>query len=328
MKRSKWLIVFLVVFCCLLSTASASTVTQYKYFWDIEYYSGKLPNGKSISSLKGTFSSPFGKNGTITGVHMEPRHISSYIHQGVDFAGGGVAVKAVSKGKVIAKGTDGSYGQRIIIQHYDANNNLVDVYSLYAHLQSYTGCPAVGSTVSKGQQIGVSGSTGGDFAAHLHFSIYTKNASGRVYRLYPLKYFIPDSHYNRGNYMDYIQKPITTTSSTTLSVETGVYSVRQAYSKLYIVYRKKGSSWNQAAMTKKSTYKNTITWEWNMPPAYWNTDIEYYIVGTCNKNSTTLQYRTTRPAASFKSSSTNYSTSSNPGVYYQWRVNRTLPPET
>ncbi len=328
MARYCKLVFVVIVFCILLATASASPVTQYKYFWDIEYYNGKLPNQQYISALKGTFTSPFGNNGTITGVHMEPRHISSYIHQGVDFAGGGVTVKAVADGIVYLKGTSGSYGQRIVIQHVNSSNTPMEVYSLYAHLNNYNGCPAIGKSVTKGQSIGVSGNTGGDFAPHLHFSIYTKH-NGIIYRLYPLKYFITNSHYNRGNYMDYLQKPETTVTSTNakITVEAAVYSVRQADSKLFVVFRKKGSSWNQVAMTKKTPTSNTTTWEWYIPYKFWNADIEYYIVGTCQRNSISKKYRTTRPAAAFYSSTndTNYYVSSNPGIYYQCRVNLTPP---
>ncbi len=48
MARYCKLVFVVIVFCILLTTASASPVTQYKYFWDIEYYNGCLISNISL----------------------------------------------------------------------------------------------------------------------------------------------------------------------------------------------------------------------------------------------------------------------------------------
>ncbi|MFD7222213.1 peptidoglycan DD-metalloendopeptidase family protein [Streptomyces sp. NPDC059892] len=91
---------------------------------------------------------------------------SSGYHTGVDFsASSGTPVKAVGDGTVVTAGWGGSYGNQIVIQHSDG------MYSQYGHLSSLE--VSAGDTVSAGQQIGLSGSTGNSTGPHLHFEIRT-----------------------------------------------------------------------------------------------------------------------------------------------------------
>jgi murein DD-endopeptidase MepM/ murein hydrolase activator NlpD len=91
---------------------------------------------------------------------------SSGYHTGVDFrASSGTPVKAVSPGTVVSAGWGGSYGNEVVIRHHDGR------YSQYAHLSALN--VRSGQSVSGGQQIGYSGSTGNSTGPHLHFEIRT-----------------------------------------------------------------------------------------------------------------------------------------------------------
>ncbi|QGV77558.1 M23 family metallopeptidase [Streptomyces ficellus] len=91
---------------------------------------------------------------------------SSGYHTGVDFsASSGTTVKAVGAGTVVSAGWSGAYGNEVVIKHADGN------YSQYAHLSSLS--VSSGQSVSGGQQIGLSGSTGNSTGPHLHFEIRT-----------------------------------------------------------------------------------------------------------------------------------------------------------
>ncbi|MFI0982160.1 peptidoglycan DD-metalloendopeptidase family protein [Streptomyces sp. NPDC021093] len=91
---------------------------------------------------------------------------SSGYHTGVDFrASSGTPVKAVGAGTVVSAGWGGAYGNEIVIKHNDGR------YSQYAHLSALN--VRSGQSVSGGQQIGYSGSTGNSTGPHLHFEIRT-----------------------------------------------------------------------------------------------------------------------------------------------------------
>ncbi|MEV4330842.1 LysM peptidoglycan-binding domain-containing M23 family metallopeptidase [Streptomyces sp. NPDC049597] len=96
---------------------------------------------------------------------------SSGYHTGVDFiAGSGTSVKSVGPGTVVSAGWNGSYGNEVVIQHGDGT------YSQYAHLSSLS--VSSGQSVSGGDQIGLSGSTGNSTGPHLHFEIRTSPSYG------------------------------------------------------------------------------------------------------------------------------------------------------
>ncbi|WP_412076109.1 peptidoglycan DD-metalloendopeptidase family protein [Streptomyces xanthophaeus] len=96
---------------------------------------------------------------------------SSGYHTGVDFiARSGTTVKAVGAGTVVSAGWSGSYGNEVVIRHADGN------YSQYAHLSSLS--VSSGQSVTAGQRIGLSGSTGNSTGPHLHFEIRTSPSYG------------------------------------------------------------------------------------------------------------------------------------------------------
>ena len=87
------------------------------------------------------------------------------MHKGIDIARpSNRTIKAADNGVITSAGYDGSFGNKIVIDH---NNGYI---TIYAHLSSID--VKVGQTVSKGAKIGVMGSTGNSTGVHLHFEIH------------------------------------------------------------------------------------------------------------------------------------------------------------
>ncbi|MCX5394312.1 LysM peptidoglycan-binding domain-containing M23 family metallopeptidase [Streptomyces sp. NBC_00094] len=115
-----------------------------------------------VSPVSGGISTPYRASGSMW---------SSGYHTGVDFiASSGTTVRAVGAGTVVSAGWSGAYGNEVVIQHADGS------YSQYAHLSSLA--ISSGQSVSGGQQIGLSGSTGNSTGPHLHFEIRTSPSYG------------------------------------------------------------------------------------------------------------------------------------------------------
>jgi murein DD-endopeptidase MepM/ murein hydrolase activator NlpD len=121
--------------------------------------------GRVISG-KGIFASPI-PGAAITsgfGSRVHPIYGDVRMHTGIDFrAAMGTTVRAAGAGKVVFAGAKGGYGNTVIIDH---GNSLA---TLYGHLSSIG--VRVGQTVSKGQAIARSGSTGASTGPHLHFEV-------------------------------------------------------------------------------------------------------------------------------------------------------------
>jgi murein DD-endopeptidase MepM/ murein hydrolase activator NlpD len=84
-------------------------------------------------------------------------------HRGVDYAAPtGTEVQAAGEGRIIARGANGSYGNRVEIQHGG------NITTLYAHLSRF-GSFRVGDHVEQGDIIGYVGMTGGATGPHLHY---------------------------------------------------------------------------------------------------------------------------------------------------------------
>ncbi|MGV9242730.1 M23 family metallopeptidase [Streptomyces sp. NPDC003710] len=90
-------------------------------------------------------------------------------HTGQDFAvPSGTRVVAVHAGTVVKAGGDGAgdgsaYGNAVVVKHPGGT------YSQYAHLSRID--VRAGQSVTTGQRIGLSGSTGNSNGPHLHFEI-------------------------------------------------------------------------------------------------------------------------------------------------------------
>lgn len=91
-------------------------------------------------------------------------------HDGIDIVSstGDKRIFAVEKGRVVRKEYVQGYGNVIVLNHND------EVYTLYAHLESFDPEIEVGVNVEAGQKIGIMGSTGEGTGPHLHFGVYDK----------------------------------------------------------------------------------------------------------------------------------------------------------
>lgn len=92
------------------------------------------------------------------------KKVDEQVHLGYDLAQTtNMPVKAANAGKVIYADRLGIYGNCIIIDHG------YSLQSLYGHMSRLIA--KVGDSVQKGQEIGISGSTGMAFGDHVHFSM-------------------------------------------------------------------------------------------------------------------------------------------------------------
>ncbi|MBT2364547.1 peptidoglycan DD-metalloendopeptidase family protein [Streptomyces sp. ISL-10] len=130
----------------------------------------KASTEKAATPASSGWTAPVG-GGISTPYRASGAMWSSGYHTGVDFiAGSGTSVKSVGPGTVVSAGWSGSYGNEVVIQHGDGT------YSQYAHLSSLS--VSSGQSVSGGEQIGLSGSTGNSTGPHLHFEIRTSPSYG------------------------------------------------------------------------------------------------------------------------------------------------------
>lgn len=96
----------------------------------------------------------------------------TYYHKGIDIVNySGPPVVAADSGKVVVAGyvDRTGYGNRVVIDHGNGYT------TLYAHLSKALVSP--GQYVSKGQKIGIMGSTGRSTATHLHLEIRKNGAA-------------------------------------------------------------------------------------------------------------------------------------------------------
>ncbi len=94
-------------------------------------------------------------------------------------------VYAAAAGTVAASGRNSANGNYVIIKHTVSGKT---VYSFYAHLKSYSA--KKGTSVSKGQKIGVIGNTGSAAGSvkHVHFAIVDSLSSNGGYYGYATKF--------------------------------------------------------------------------------------------------------------------------------------------
>ena len=84
-------------------------------------------------------------------------------HRGVDYAAPtGTPVKAAGDGKITSRGSNGGYGNAVILQHGG------NITTLYAHLSRF-GSQKAGTRVRQGDIIGYVGSSGLATGPHLHY---------------------------------------------------------------------------------------------------------------------------------------------------------------
>ncbi|WP_405193034.1 peptidoglycan DD-metalloendopeptidase family protein [Streptomyces anulatus] len=137
---------------------------------DSEGSGSSAQTGSSEATGSG-WSAPLASANVTTQYRASGASWSSGYHTGSDFqAASGTPVLAIGPGTVVSAGNSGSYGNEVVIKHEDG------MYSQYAHQTSLN--VSVGQTVTGGQQIGLSGSTGNSTGPHLHFEVRTGPSYG------------------------------------------------------------------------------------------------------------------------------------------------------
>lgn len=136
----------------------------------------------AAAAVKGTGSLmwPTPSSNVVTsgfGNRMHPVYRVLRQHTGIDIAAGyGAKVLAADSGSVLTSAYSSSYGNYVVLNHGNG------VTTLYAHLSSRS--VSAGQSVTKGQQIGLVGSTGVSTGAHLHYEV---SVGGQ--RVNPLQYY-------------------------------------------------------------------------------------------------------------------------------------------
>jgi murein DD-endopeptidase MepM/ murein hydrolase activator NlpD len=98
------------------------------------------------------------------GYRVHPVYGTTRFHSGVDIDGAcGQPIFAGEDGTVLSAGSNGGYGNFTVVDHGDG------LATAYAH-QSSVGVSS-GQSVSRGQQIGLVGTTGLSTGCHLHFEV-------------------------------------------------------------------------------------------------------------------------------------------------------------
>ncbi|MEK4231208.1 M23 family metallopeptidase [Solibacillus sp. FSL H8-0538] len=123
--------------------------------------------GTKVIPSRGTGTFAWPTNGGYISSDMGARW-GSY-HRGIDIARpSNYAIKASDNGVVTFTGWDGTYGNKIVVNH----NNGYE--TIYAHLSKIS--VSVGQVVAQGSSMGIMGSTGRSTGIHLHFEVH-KNGS-------------------------------------------------------------------------------------------------------------------------------------------------------
>ena len=131
--------------------------------------SGAASSSSSSTSVAsyGSMQWPAVASKTITspyGYRFHPIQKVNRFHSGIDIgAAYGTGIVAAESGTVIKAAWNGGYGKCIVIDHGGG------IYTLYGHCSQIN--VSVGQSVSRGEQIGLIGSTGNSTGPHLHFEV-------------------------------------------------------------------------------------------------------------------------------------------------------------
>lgn len=114
------------------------------------------------------------------GSRTHPISGKSSFHGGVDIgAPGGTRIIAAKAGTVVISAYNSSYGNYVVLAHYDGSK------TLYAHMKSRAA--SEGQSINQGQTIGYVGSTGSSTGNHLHFEVWKGSSSST--RTNPMGFF-------------------------------------------------------------------------------------------------------------------------------------------
>lgn len=129
-------------------------------------------DGKSLK--KAFLKSPLEFSRVSSGFAMRVHPISGRWkqHKGIDFAAPtGTPIRAAGDGVIDFAGTQGGYGNVIVIKHWNKYS------TAYAHMSRFANGVRKGTKVSQGEVIGYVGSTGWSTGPHLHYEFRVNNES-------------------------------------------------------------------------------------------------------------------------------------------------------
>ena len=138
-------------------------------------YEGSFSGGK----FEWPISYSYNRITSIFGNRTAPTAGASTNHGAIDIGVSYVPVYAPANGKVILAQWVSGYGNYIMIDHGNG------YYTAFGHLSQFN--VSVGTVVSTGQQIAVSGNTGVSTGPHLHYEVYVGGKS-KGYRVDPLQW--------------------------------------------------------------------------------------------------------------------------------------------
>ncbi len=135
---------------------------------------GSSDSGGSSGSSGGYLSMPV-PGARVTsefGYRYHPIWHTRRLHTGMDLGiGCGTPVRAAASGSIFSAGWNNAYGNRIMIAHGQVRGH--SLVTTYNHLTSIS---RASGSVSRGEIIGYSGTTGWSTGCHLHFETYQDGA--------------------------------------------------------------------------------------------------------------------------------------------------------
>jgi murein DD-endopeptidase MepM/ murein hydrolase activator NlpD len=143
---------------------------KYRALWYADNY--YAPDGRNMR--KALLRSPLELSRVSSGfgVRMHPLHKAWRAHQGVDYAApAGTRVRAVGDGIVEFAGTQGGYGNLVVVRHDNR------VATLYAHLKTFGRGIRSNARVAQGDTVGLVGQTGWATGPHLHYEFRIAGAA-------------------------------------------------------------------------------------------------------------------------------------------------------
>jgi murein DD-endopeptidase MepM/ murein hydrolase activator NlpD len=126
-----------------------------------EYYT---PDGKSIRKAFLLAPVQFSRISSGFGLRWHPVLDRMRAHRGIDYAAPvGTPVRAAGAGRVAFRGTQGGYGNVVMVMHPGG------VETVYGHLSHFSPSLFVGKRVQQGELVGYVGMTGLATGPHLHY---------------------------------------------------------------------------------------------------------------------------------------------------------------
>jgi murein DD-endopeptidase MepM/ murein hydrolase activator NlpD len=126
-----------------------------------EYYT---PEGKSIRKAFLLAPVQFSRISSGFGLRWHPVLNRMRAHRGIDYAAPvGTPVRAAGEGRVAFRGTQGGYGNVVMVSHPGG------VETVYGHLSHFAPSLFVGKRVQQGELVGYVGMTGLATGPHLHY---------------------------------------------------------------------------------------------------------------------------------------------------------------